>query len=60
MRVAILSAAAAFVVLAPDAFAQTETHQGYTGACAPAGTPPSLSSSAASGEHRPRQGRRGP
>jgi hypothetical protein len=40
MRVAILSAAVAFVVLAPDAFAQTETPTGYTGAYAPAGTPP--------------------
>ena len=40
MRAIILSAAAAFVVLAPDAFAQTETPKGYTGAYAPAGTPP--------------------
>jgi hypothetical protein len=40
MRVAILSAAAAFVVLAPHAFAQTETPKGYTGAYQPAGTPP--------------------
>ena len=40
MRIATLSAAAAFVVLAPDAFAQTETPQGYTGAYQPAGTPP--------------------
>ena len=42
MRIAILSAAAAFVVLAPHAFAQTETPKGYTGAYAPAGTPPTL------------------
>jgi hypothetical protein len=34
MRLATLSAAAAFVVLAPDAFAQTP--KGYTGAYAPA------------------------
>jgi hypothetical protein len=46
MRTVILAAAAAFVVLAPDAFAQTETPKqsetpkGYTGAYAPAGTPP--------------------
>jgi hypothetical protein len=46
MRVVTLSAAAAFAILAPDAFAQTETPkqtetpQGYTGAYAPAGTPP--------------------
>ncbi len=40
MRVVTLSAAAAFVVFAPDAFAQTETPKGYTGAYAPAGTPP--------------------
>jgi hypothetical protein len=40
MRAVILTAAAAFVVLAPDAFAQTETPKGYTGAYAPAGTPP--------------------
>jgi hypothetical protein len=39
MRVVTLSAAA-FVVLAPDAFAQTEAPNGYTGAYAPAGTPP--------------------
>ena len=42
MRIATLSAAAAFVVLAPHAFAQTETPKGYTGAYAPAGTPPTL------------------
>jgi hypothetical protein len=46
MRAIILTAAAAFVVLAPDAFArtetpkQTETPKGYTGACAPAGARP--------------------
>jgi hypothetical protein len=40
MRIATLSAAAAFVVLAPHAVAQTETPKGYTGAYAPAGTPP--------------------
>jgi hypothetical protein len=40
MRVAILSAAAAFVVFASDAFAQTEAPKGYTGAYQPAGTPP--------------------
>jgi hypothetical protein len=40
MRIATLSAAAAFVVLAPHAFAQTETPKGYTGANQPAGTPP--------------------
>lgn len=40
MRIATLSAAAAFMVLAPDAFAQTETPKGYTGAYQPAGTPP--------------------
>jgi hypothetical protein len=40
MRIATLSAAAAFVVLVPHAFAQTETPKGYTGAYQPAGTPP--------------------
>jgi hypothetical protein len=40
MRIVTLSAAAAFAVLALDAFAQTETPKGYTGAYAPAGTPP--------------------
>jgi hypothetical protein len=40
MRVAILSAAAAFVVFAPDSFAQTEAPKGHTGAYQPAGTPP--------------------
>lgn len=40
MRVITLSAAVAFVVLAPDAFAQTDAPKGYTGAYAPAGTPP--------------------
>jgi hypothetical protein len=46
MRAVILTAVAAFVVLVPDAFAQTETpkqtetQKGYTGAYAPAGTPP--------------------
>ena len=42
MRIVIFSAAAAMAVLASDAFAQTETPKGYTGAYAPAGTPPSL------------------
>jgi hypothetical protein len=52
MRAVILTAAAAFVVLAPDAFAQTETskqtdtQKGYTGAYAPAGTPPTPYSTA--------------
>jgi hypothetical protein len=40
MRVVTFSVAAAFAVLAPDAFAQTEAPKGYTGAYAPAGTPP--------------------
>jgi hypothetical protein len=40
MRVVILSAAAAFAVFAPGALAQTATPGGYTGAYAPAGTPP--------------------
>jgi hypothetical protein len=46
MRAVILAAAATFAVLAADAFAQTETpkqtetSKGYTGAYAPAGTPP--------------------
>jgi hypothetical protein len=46
MRAVILTAAAAFAISAPDAFAQTETskqtetQKGYTGAYAPAGTPP--------------------
>jgi hypothetical protein len=40
MRVVTLSVAVVFAVLALDAFAQTETPKGYTGAYAPAGTPP--------------------
>jgi hypothetical protein len=46
MRAVILAVAAASAVLAVDAFAQTETPKqteptkGYTGAYAPAGTPP--------------------
>jgi hypothetical protein len=40
MRIVTFSAAAAIAVLASDAFAQTATPKGYTGAYAPAGTPP--------------------
>lgn len=40
MRVVTFSVAVIFAVLALDAFAQTETPKGYTGAYAPAGTPP--------------------
>jgi hypothetical protein len=42
MRIVIFSAAAAMAVLASEAFGQTETPKGYTGAYAPAGTPPTL------------------
>jgi hypothetical protein len=42
MRIVIFSAAAAMAVLGPGAFAQTDTPKGYTGAYAPAGTPPTL------------------
>jgi hypothetical protein len=51
MRTLSLTAAVALTVLVPDAFAQTETPKqtettkGYTGAYAPAGTPPKLHSS---------------
>jgi hypothetical protein len=40
MRVSILPVAAVFAILAAAAVAQTETPKGYTGAYAPAGTPP--------------------
>jgi hypothetical protein len=40
MRIVTFSAAAAIAVLASDAFAQTATPEGYTGAYQPAGTPP--------------------
>ena len=40
MRVVTFSVAVVFAVLVADAFAQTETPKGYTGAYAPAGTPP--------------------
>jgi hypothetical protein len=40
MRIVTFSAAAAIAVLASDAFAQTATPKGYTGAYAPTGTPP--------------------
>ena len=42
MRVITFLLAAAFAVLAATAFAQTDTPKGYTGAYAPAGTPPTL------------------
>ena len=40
MRIISLAVAAAFTVLAAAAFAQTDAPKGYTGAYAPAGTPP--------------------
>jgi hypothetical protein len=40
MRIISLSSAAAFAILAAAAFAQTDAPKGYTGAYAPAGTPP--------------------
>jgi hypothetical protein len=40
MRISSLAVAAAFTFLSVAAFAQTDAPKGYTGAYAPAGTPP--------------------
>jgi len=64
MRAVILAAAAVFAVLAPDAFAQTETPKrtetpkGYMGAYA-AGTPPTPYSTGSTAAGRQRQSRLG-